>query len=50
MSRRANRKLNPNAVKAANAAVGNRKLHPTDPADAADRKKWMDAYEAAGGN
>ncbi len=49
MARRADRKLNPAAVKAANAAVGNRPLHPTDPADAEARKQWMDAYEAAGG-
>lgn len=45
---RANRKLNPNAVKAANAAVGNRKLHPTDPADAADRKKSMMSMKLPG--
>ena len=50
MSRRADLKLNPDAVKAANAAVGNRNLHPTDPSDAADRKRWMDSYEAAGGS
>lgn len=49
MARRADRKLNPDAVKAANAAVGNRTLHATDPVDADARKRWMDAYETANG-
>jgi hypothetical protein len=50
--RRATRPLNTDAVKAANAAVaaetGGRPL-TLGPADAALRKKWMDAYIAAGG-
>jgi len=51
--RRATRPLNVEAVKAANAAVaketGGRPL-TMGPEDAALRKKWMDAYIAAGGN
>src|SRR5262245_28021861 len=50
--RRATRPLNTDAVKAANAAVaaetGGRPL-TLGPEDAALRKKWMDAYIAAGG-
>ena len=50
--RRATQPLNPDAVKAANAAVaaetGGRAL-TMGPEDAALRKKWMDAYIAAGG-
>jgi len=43
----AKRPLNPDAVKKANEAVG-RQLSMS-PADASDRKKWMDAYLKAGG-
>jgi hypothetical protein len=50
--RRATEPLNPEAVKAANAAVsdetGGRRL-TMGPEDAELRKKWMDAYIAAGG-
>lgn len=50
--RRAKEPLNPAAVKAADAAVagktGGRPL-TMGPEDAALRKEWMDAYEAAGG-
>lgn len=50
--RRATRPLNVEAVKAANAAVaketGGRPL-TMGSEDAALRKKWMDAYIAAGG-
>lgn len=43
----AKRPLNPDAVKKANEAVGRRLS--MSPADASDRKKWMDAYLKAGG-
>src|SRR4030095_8807848 len=45
---RATKPLDPEAVKAADAAVGGRKLG-TGPEDAADREKWMGAYKKAGG-
>lgn len=55
MTRRAVQPLNRAARRAANAAVRNmtdppgRPLDPTAPGDAAARRAWMDAYEAAGG-
>jgi hypothetical protein len=45
---RATKPLDPEAVKAADAAVGGRKLG-SGPEDAADREKWMEAYKKAGG-
>ncbi len=54
--RRAKRPFNQAAIASANAAVSNlttpagRPLDPHSPADADLRKKWMDAYAAAGGD
>ena len=45
---RATRPLNEDAVRAANAAVGGKKLG-TGPEDGDLREKWMEAYVAAGG-
>lgn len=55
MTRRIKRPPNEDAIAAANAAVYNltdppgRKVDPNSEADEALRKKWMDAYVAAGG-
>lgn len=55
MTRRAKRPLSEDAIAAANAEVYNlteppgRQLDPNSAADAALRRRWMDAYVAAGG-